>query len=163
MVPPPDLSHEIEALQRQLGLRPHLPPHVTVKAPPGLVDAPTWRPRARTALAVVAPRELTLGAVAWFGTRVAYLSVLGELMDLHQAALDATVGGRGDEHEGDAYTPHLTIGTRFTKAAPERRAEIETAGAVFVGCTFRVTEVVEFHRESQTAGYGIAQRFPLSA
>ena len=67
VVPPEGLAAEIVDLQRRVGIDVDVVPHVTVKAQPGLEHLELWRPAVRSALAEVAPFEISFDGVAWFG------------------------------------------------------------------------------------------------
>ena len=106
---PPEFAREVQAWQRSLS---HVitAPHITLKAPGGLTDDLAWLPQVQQACARFSPLVVTLSGVRTFGKRVIYLGVRGErLPDLHRALLAAVSPARRLAHEGEGYTPHLTI------------------------------------------------------
>jgi len=118
IVPPLEVQQQIVELQQHWTrnrLPKHVEPHVTVKPPTGLGDDRKWLDGARDVCSAIRGFSVTLGLPAFFGERVVYLSVHStELHTLHAALVDGmgtdVVVSPGRDHEGDNYTPHLTLG-----------------------------------------------------
>lgn len=114
--PEPQLS-QVDALRARWG-HPHhkVEPHVTIKAPFLWSGAPDqFLAPVADALASIAPFDCRLGGTGRFpGAKVLYLKVAGDgLLPLHMAVVQALAGllppdGR-PSHEGERYTPHLTL------------------------------------------------------
>lgn len=116
VTPPAAVTAPVEALRARWG-NPHhrVEPHITVKIPfPWAPDPEGFLAPVRAACAGVAPFEARLGAPSRFAEAgVLYLSVAAPgLKPLHLAVMRAFAGlvapdPRG--HEGETYTPHLTL------------------------------------------------------
>ena len=153
---PPEPQHgQIEAFCARWG-HPHhkVEPHVTVKIPFAWEGAPeAFLAPVRSACAAVRPFTAALGAPARFpGGQVLYLSVNSPgLPVLHRSVMLALAGlvpvdPRG--HEGDGYTPHLTLAVgRFgLDAAGLHRMEQEAAAELGHLPAFPVTSLRCYHR-----------------
>ena len=120
VVPPEPALSVIDALRARWG-HPHqkVEPHITVKPPfPHEGQPERFLAPVRAALSGITPLQARLGDPARFGGAVLYLSVLCPgLQALHRAVLQALEPFAPPDprfHEGESYTPHLTLaGTRF--------------------------------------------------
>lgn len=165
VVPPEPITSDILGLRRTVGLDTAVLPHVTVKAQPNLGSPALWRPAVRDALAAIAPFDVTLGDVDWFGDGIVFLNVSDEVVRLHRVVLDAIEAvGQGDrfEYEGDTYVPHLTLGAAFVGETPEQLRQIAEAASGMLWPSFRVHEVVEFRRERRGQKYMPVLTYALS-
>lgn len=114
--PPGPLLSRIEALRARFG-NPHhkVEPHITIKIPFTWDGEPAaFLEPVRQVLTRTAPFEVRLGSTARFpGPRVLYLTVAGDgLKQLHLAVAEALTGlvpTDARSHEGQHYTPHLTL------------------------------------------------------
>ena len=163
IIPPPVVADEISAAQRAIGVDTTVPPHVTVKAQPGLGTPARWRPGVEVAIARVSPFELALDGVGWFGSGIAYLQVHGPIVELHRAVLDAVDtagGGERFEYEGGGYEPHLTLAAAFAGASVE---QLQAIADHFASrrYSFRVESVVELRRFTRDEPYRAVRRYRL--
>lgn len=166
VVPPEPITSDILRLRRAAGLDTAVFPHVTVKAQPNLGSPGLWRPAVRDALAAIAPFDVTLGDVDWFGDGIVFLSVSDEVVRLHRVVLDAieaVVQGNRFEYEGDTYVPHLTLGAAFVGETREQLRQLAEAACGRQWPSFRVHEVVEFRRERRDEGYMPVSTYALRA
>ncbi|MCY0869131.1 MAG: 2'-5' RNA ligase family protein [Firmicutes bacterium] len=92
----------------------HVPPHITLKAPPGIGPNPdAWLERLRAVCAHTTPVPVSVGEARWFRRDVLYLSVdRAAVLPLHRCILYAFGEEAATLTEGEAYTPHVTIGMR---------------------------------------------------
>jgi 2'-5' RNA ligase len=141
VTPPEPQWSRIEALRVRWGSPHHaVEPHITVKIPFAWAPAPSaFLDPLRAVCAAHRPFAATLGAPARFaGGQVLYLTVESpELPAFHRAvagALTAVAPLDSRGHEGEAYTPHLTLAVgRFGidpagLDAMEREATAELTG-----------------------------------
>jgi 2'-5' RNA ligase len=140
VVPPEPQNSTIDALRERWG-HPHhsVEPHITVKAPFEWHEQPeSFLAPVSAACAAVEPFGVSLPGTGRFGEdRVLFLTVAGDgLKALHQAVISALEGLlRADPraHEGEDYSPHLTLAVgRFGidaagMADMERAAQAELA------------------------------------
>lgn len=165
ILPPDPITEVIREEQARSGIATTVPPHVTVKAQPGLHDRSTWSGPLRRLFDSIDPFEVRLGPTGWFGSDILYLAVSGGgVSDLHGQILRclerAGVTERF-EYEDDEFLPHLTVGAPW--AAP-RRSTLEESAARLDRLTFEpfyAFEVVEFHRPSPDAPYALGDSIPL--
>lgn len=116
VVPPEGLREQIEDFRGHWG-HPHhnVEPHITVKAPfPWQREPEAFLAPLQEACLALKPFEAQLGAPSRFEqARVLYLAVQSPGMHrLHKAVLDAVAGPiplNPHGHEGEGYTPHLTL------------------------------------------------------
>jgi 2'-5' RNA ligase len=160
--PPADRRNRLSDAMRAMG-DPWPIPHVTVVAPPGLSQDLAWLPVVRDAARQCAPFDVTIGRSGTFANRVLYLAVTSpELLRLERVV-------RGDllhldprrYAEDRPYEPHLTL-ARGRDGSDifdhgELVATLEESG------TFRVRELVVFHKDDPDGHYDVWARLPLSA
>lgn len=166
VVPPEPIASDIDRLRRTVGLDTAVLPHVTVKAQPNLGLPALWRPAVRDALAAVAPFDVTLGDVDWFGDGIVFLHVSDAVARLHRVVLDAieaVVQGDRFEYEGDTYVPHLTLGAAFVGETPEQLRQIAEAASGRPWPSFQVHDVLEFRREGRDQEYMPVSTYALGA
>ncbi len=161
--PPPELSDRVLRWQARLGHQ-VTPPHVTLKAPPGLCEAPL--PACKTACESVPPFELELGGVETFGRRVISLSAAGPgLHRLHRALVEA-VGLPPTAQELGGYHPHLTLALARRPLAGIWEDALASARAEFAELDARplhaqVREAALFRKERPGQPYRVATLWPL--
>lgn len=157
VVPPEPTLGAIESFRARWG-HPHhnVEPHITIKAPfqwPG--DPETFLAPVRAACASQSPFKAKLGAPARFGDAVLYLGVCGPVIhQLHSVVVQALCPFAPADrhgHEGDAYTPHLTLAvTRFgISAVGLDYMEAEAREAFAYNPDFLVTHLRCYHREGK--------------
>ncbi|HWI61386.1 MAG TPA: 2'-5' RNA ligase family protein [Symbiobacteriaceae bacterium] len=156
VIPPEPAQSAIEAFRARWG-HPHhnVEPHITVKAPfqwPG--DPEAFLAPVRAVCAAHGPIKVRLGQPARFGDAVLFLTVESPLLKhLHIDVING-VPTPGDPlgHEGEGYTPHLTLAvTRFGISADgldrmeaEARAELTA-----VTQQFFITALRCYHRQGK--------------
>jgi 2'-5' RNA ligase len=132
--PPEPLSSKIDALRERWG-HPHhrVQPHITVKAPFQWHEQPeAFLAPVRAACAAAAPFDIRLSGTGRFGeARVLYLTVDGDgLKPLHLAVisqLDGLLPADARAHEGEGYSPHLTLAVARFGIDAAGMAEMEQA------------------------------------
>lgn len=150
VAPPEPILGAIERFRARWG-HPHhnVEPHVTIKPPfPWNGSPDSFLGTLRGALGGLGPFAARLGAPARFGAGVLYLTVESPGMKgLHLATIAAVPTGAG-AHEGDAYTPHLTLAvTRFGISAEGLgRMETEARAELTAFPPFDVTALRCYHR-----------------
>jgi len=165
VVPPEPTLGAIEAFRTRWG-NPHhnVEPHVTVKAPFEWDGSPEpFLAPARAACAALRPFAARLGAPARFGSAVLYLTVESPgLMLLHKAVAPLMPGdARG--HEGDAYTPHLTLAvSRFGISAEGLDRMESEARTELPPASFTVTALRCYQREQKQDRWMPLCDLPLS-
>jgi 2'-5' RNA ligase len=114
---PPPLADEIRGVQRGLGRRGALAPHLTL-VPPVNADAAGAADVVRSAAGRSAAVRLALGPAAtfWPTTPVVYLAVAGDLDPLARLR-DAVLAGPLDRPVTHPFVPHVTLAEHV---APER-------------------------------------------
>lgn len=170
-VTPPEPQHgQIEAFRARWG-HPHhqVEPHITVKIPFAWEGAPEgFLAPVRAACAATQPFTALLGAPARFaGGQVLYLSVRSPgLSALHRSVMEALAGlvptdPRG--HEGEGYTPHLTLAVgRFgIDSAGLDRMELDAAAELGHLPPFDVTSLRCYHRTGADAPWEPLVDLPL--
>ena len=88
-------------------------PHVTVKAPSGLIDPPTWLNKIWTISVATHPFPVVVGEVDHFGNEAVYLKVDSPgLVELHRSFVQA-ICPTSEEivnfHEMEYFVPHMTL------------------------------------------------------
>lgn len=152
VTPPPHLLNRIEAFRARWG-HPHhnVEPHVTVK-PPFQWPSDDFLAPVQSACAGLQPFEVRLGAPARFGDAVLYLTVAAPaLKPLHLAIIQALhpfVPADPRNHEGETYTPHLTLAVTRFGISPEGldRMEAEVRQELADLPPFTVGAVRCYHR-----------------
>ena len=167
IVPPRPIAEAIRRAEARFEISPAVPPHVTVKAQPGLQDPTLWREPVRQLLVSIDPIAMKLGPPRWFGTDLLYLSIEGHgVVDLHRRILECLEAAGVEEcfeYEGDEYVPHLTIGAPWATAdgisggLDELPVHLEQLPSE----PFVVTEVIEIRRSKADGAYSEAHRFSL--
>ncbi|MGI8748603.1 MAG: 2'-5' RNA ligase family protein [Deinococcus sp.] len=161
--PPPELSDRVLRWQARLGHQ-ITPPHVTLRAPPGLREA--HLPACEAACEGVPSFELELGGVGTFGRRVISLSAAGPgLRRLHRALVEA-VGLPSTTQELDGYHPHLTLALARRPLAGSWEDALASARAEFAKLDaqplhFQVREAALFRKERPGQPYRVAALWPL--
>lgn len=166
VVPPERITSDIVRLRRSVGLDTAFLPHVTVKAQPNLEVPELWRPVVRDALAAVAPFQVTLGDVGWFGDGIVFLNVSDEVVRVHRVLLDTietVIEGQRFEYEGDRYVPHLTLGAAFVGETREQLRQLAEIARGIRWPAFRVHEVIEFRRRRRDEKYKPVSTYALGA
>jgi len=138
VVPPEALGARIEAFRTRWG-NPHhkVEPHITIKAPfPWTAEPEALLAPLGAVCSTMAPFEVRLGPSSRFAeARVLYLTVHSPaLHQLHTGAVGALtglvpVGG----HEGEHYTPHLTLAVGRFGISPEGLDHMEREAAIELG------------------------------
>jgi 2'-5' RNA ligase len=164
------MRSQIEAFRARWG-HPHhnVEPHATVKAPfPWDGDPEQLLTPVRSACAALAPFPARLGAPARFGgAGVLYLTVDSPgLHQLHLAVLEALSGllpPRDDAHEGEGYTPHLTLAVGRFGISPEAMDRMEQEARADLGALppFAVGALRLYRRESREERWRPACDVPL--
>jgi 2'-5' RNA ligase len=150
VTPPEPTLRAIESFRARWG-HPHhnVEPHMTIKPPFPWSDAPeTFLAPLRPGLAALRPFTARLGAPARFGDAVLYLTVNSTGMkELHLATIAAVPTNPAD-HDGESYTPHLTLAvTRFGISAEGlERMEAEARAELSAFAPFEVTALRCYHR-----------------
>ena len=66
------------------------------------------------------------------------------------------------EYDGNGYVPHLTLGATFAGATAKQLLELEREAGAFIGGSFGVSAVFEFHRATPTDPYRPLNEFQLT-
>lgn len=130
VAPPRELQERIASFQRlwPRNRHPdHVEPHITMKAPQGLVSAHEgWVSRVQAVCAAVAPMQVRLGAPGWFRRDVVFLGVeaagLRKFHDSLVALFDPAFVAPNER--GEAWHPHLTLAMRSFGLSKAELAEV---------------------------------------
>lgn len=165
VTPPEPTLGAIERFRARWG-HPHhkVEPHITIKPPfPWVEDPETFLVPLRPALSGLRPFTARLGAPGRFGAGVLFLTVDSPGMKaLHLATIAAVPTGTG-VHEGEAYTPHLTLAvTRFGISADGMdRMEAEARAELTAFPPFEVTALRCYHRTDKDSRWQPLCDLPL--
>lgn len=164
IVPPEPVADTIRQVQAEFGIEGTVPPHITIKAQPGLQHPEVWRTPVRELLAQTPTFELRVGQTGWFGGEILYLTVDGDdVIRLHRRIL-ACLGASGVEerfeYEAEEFVPHLTVGDPWAGTDNDLK-EVAARFDTIALPAFQVDEITEFHRSEPGATYARTDAFRL--
>lgn len=111
------IIREAQSLATDNTLQHKIRPHITIKSPAHVPTSLDWLDAVEAAVATSGPLTLTVGRPERFGDDVLHLPVTGNgLHALHRRIMgvfDIPDEVAVSSHEGDAYTPHLTVALRW--------------------------------------------------
>ena len=171
IIPEPGAKAQIEALRRRYPgrLQKHVEPHITILPPAEYSQSRTLSAGLSAALSEVGAFEVRLGNPGYFGNRVLFLSVEGdvELLELREAIVEKVNLDRVREslpaiEDKRGFHPHLTLamasfGTPFPAMAAMNK---EAAEMIAQFRPFRVEKVRAFVRGA--SGWETWRDFPLA-
>ncbi len=142
-------------------------PHVTVKAPSGLIDPPTWLNKIWTISVATRPFPVVVSEVDHFGDDVVYLKVDSPgLVELHRSFVHAICPSPEEIvnfHEMEGFVPHLTL----SQSMPEQGiadvgSVVESAKGKFKSPTSFICDSVKIYRASSEFGqYRVFKEYML--
>ncbi len=154
IVPPPGISEAISHFAGAFGCRPGWPPHITVKAQPGLTCDLGWLESVQEACRTHAVIAAKLGGPIMLGESVLCLHVQSPTIEAVHRTILNTINPSPEERarffEGDLYFPHLTLAMRgeAIDGAKLRAMQQQAAGLGPFPC-FAASELVVFCIDSQ--------------
>jgi 2'-5' RNA ligase len=162
LAPPAGVARRLADAMSTLG-DPWPVPHVTLKAPPGLLADLSWLPGVRDAAARTAPFRVSFGEIGTFDGRVLRVLVHGEGLAPLRAcilrAVEVTSGALVGQDEERPFVPHLTL------AVARRRRDLapydEVAAALDGLEPFEVQDVCVFRRDGPGTPYLVHERLAL--
>jgi len=142
-------------------------PHITVKAPSGLIEPPTWLNKIWTTCLATRPFPVVVGEVDHFGDDVVYLKVDSPgLVELHRSFVQA-IGPTSEEianfHEMEGFVPHITLSqSRPEEGIADVRSVIESAKVKFKSPTRFICGSVKIYRaHSEFEQYRVFKEYML--